>query len=245
VAESYKEKNVVMGIILGTGNNACYREDVKSILPEHRKGYDKEYMIINIEWGQFPKVPRTKYDKKLDKLTPNPGHQYLEKMVSGMYLGEICRLVMMEMIKKGELLKKEDAKIFEKEYAMVSADVSDIENDKTKNLLKAEQILIKIGVKEQTQRDRRIIKKIAELISDRAGNVVAMGIASVIQKIDPKLIKKHTVAIDGSVYEKYYNFPKKIRQGLKVLLGIKEKKIKLVLSKDGSGKGAAIISASV
>lgn len=52
-------------------------------------------MIINIEWGAFDNekavLPVTAYDNALDVATENPGKQIFEKMISGMYLGEISR----------------------------------------------------------------------------------------------------------------------------------------------------------
>ena len=52
-------------------------------------------MIINIEWGAFDNekvvLPVTKYDTRLDRDTENSGKQIFEKMISGMYLGEIAR----------------------------------------------------------------------------------------------------------------------------------------------------------
>jgi hexokinase len=52
-------------------------------------------MIVNIEWGAYDNekvvLPVTKYDIALDRATENPGKQIFEKMISGMYLGEIAR----------------------------------------------------------------------------------------------------------------------------------------------------------
>lgn len=52
-------------------------------------------MIINIEWGAFDNekrvLPITKFDKRLDEATENVGCQIFEKMISGLYLGELTR----------------------------------------------------------------------------------------------------------------------------------------------------------
>jgi hexokinase len=62
-------------------------------------------------------------------------------------------------------------------------------------------------------------------------------------KIDPDLAAMHTVAIDGSVFEKHPTFAANMKEALKELFGAKASYVKLVLAKDGSGKGAAIIAA--
>lgn len=52
-------------------------------------------MIINIEWGAFDNekvvLPFSEYDEQLDRATENPGKQLFEKMISGLYLGEVAR----------------------------------------------------------------------------------------------------------------------------------------------------------
>jgi hexokinase len=61
--------------------------------------------------------------------------------------------------------------------------------------------------------------------------------------MDPELSARHTVAVDGSVYEKHPGFAGNIKASLAGLFGRRASSIELVLSKDGSGKGAAIIAA--
>ena len=61
--------------------------------------------------------------------------------------------------------------------------------------------------------------------------------------MDPELKRKHTVAIDGTLYEKYPGFNGKIVSVLESLFNKKVSNIDLVLAKDGSGRGAAIIAA--
>ena len=51
-----------------------------------------------------------------------------------------------------------------------------------------------------------------------------------------------TVAIDGSVFEHYPYFKEDMQIALLEMLG-ESKKVKLELSPDGSGKGAALIAA--
>lgn len=46
-------------------------------------------------------LPRTSYDVTIDETSNKPGEQAFEKMIAGLYLGEIFRLVMCEMIDEG------------------------------------------------------------------------------------------------------------------------------------------------
>jgi len=229
VARSYSDRNCDIGVIIGTGTNACYPECIKNIvkLPGHAKGSGE--MIINIEWGNFNKLGLTSYDIALDKASDNPGKQILEKMVSGMYLGRLAGLVLKERLKiKGE---------FKSEYMSV------IEGDNTKNLARTEAILKKTGMTSPGMDDKKFTKNVCRIVSRRAARLSAACIAAIIKKMDLDLSRKHTVAIDGSVYEKHRTFKVDIIACLKDAFGRKSSRIKIVLAKDGSGKGAAIIAA--
>jgi len=103
VARSYADPTCDLGVIMGTGTNACYREKLSNI-PKLRGPDPEEYMIVNMEWGNFDKLRLTRYDNKLDEASVNPDAMYLEKMVSGMYLGEITRLILIDLIKRDLIL---------------------------------------------------------------------------------------------------------------------------------------------
>jgi hexokinase len=61
--------------------------------------------------------------------------------------------------------------------------------------------------------------------------------------MDPELIKKHSVGIDGTLYEKYPGFKDKMTSVFKEIYPEKSSSFDLVLAKDGSGMGAAVIAA--
>ena len=51
-------------------------------------------MLVNLESGCFDGWPQGDYDRELDANTNNPRDHLLEKMTSGAYLGELCRLTL-------------------------------------------------------------------------------------------------------------------------------------------------------
>lgn len=112
IASSYVDPEMKIGCIFGTGCNAAYMEDCGSIPKlDHMKLPADTPMAINCEWGAFDNehkvLPRTDYDKIVDKDSPRPGQQAFEKMIAGLYLGEIFRLVLVD------LHENRDCKIFE------------------------------------------------------------------------------------------------------------------------------------
>lgn len=47
----------------------------------------------------------TEFDVAVDELSLNPGKQRFEKMISGMYLGEIVRNILIDFTKRGLLFR--------------------------------------------------------------------------------------------------------------------------------------------
>uniref|UniRef100_A0A452ZL29 Phosphotransferase n=2 Tax=Aegilops tauschii subsp. strangulata TaxID=200361 RepID=A0A452ZL29_AEGTS len=95
----YMDNDVVAAIILGTGTNAAYVEHANAI-PKWTGLLPKSgNMVINTEWGSFKsdKLPLSEYDKALDFESLNPGEQIYEKLISGMYLGEIVRRILLKL----------------------------------------------------------------------------------------------------------------------------------------------------
>lgn len=97
----------LIGAIFGTGTNAAYVEDRARIekLSLLKESYQSEHpvMIINTEWGAWfdrtpSALPGCIYDHILDRQSPTPGEQLFEKRTSGLYLGELARLAIVDLI---------------------------------------------------------------------------------------------------------------------------------------------------
>ncbi len=243
VARSYRDHNCDIGVILGTGTNACYREKVLNILKWKGRKNPGANMVVNIEWGNFNKITPTIYDKLLDECSVNPGQQILEKMVSGMYLSEIARLIIRDFIEKKILFGGLSLSAFDGAQCFKAEYMSRIETDRTSRLSGINSLLKELGVLKSSFEDRRHIKKICNLVAKRAANISAAVLAGVITKIDRNLSRRHIVAVDGTVYEKYPGFSGNMKFALRRIFGKSSNKIKMVLTKDGSGIGAAVIAA--
>ncbi|TFY73041.1 hypothetical protein EWM64_g10971, partial [Hericium alpestre] len=104
LSRAYTGGSCVLGAIFGTGTNGAYVEQVSNIHklrnnPVYKKGGE---MIINTEWGAFNNsrtvLPTTPFDNKVDRESINPHKQAFEKYISGMYLGEIVRNILLALI---------------------------------------------------------------------------------------------------------------------------------------------------
>lgn len=237
MAGSYSDPRCDMGVIIGTGTNACYPEKTSRVNVAGHAG-KKDEVIINIEWGNFNKTDRTYYDRMLDRSSTNVGRQIFEKMVSGMYLGEITRLVLLDVL--GRTISGSAA--IKDRYSFRTEYMSVIEGDGSRGQAKTNRILRALGV-ETTPYERRAARAVCAIVSRRAARLAASAITAVVTRMDSRLERRHTIAIDGSVYEKHPTFAKKMREAFDEIIGKKASRIEMKLVKDGSGKGAAITAA--
>ena len=242
VHKSYADPSCDMGVILGTGTNACYPEKIARILKCTEQGTFRE-MIVNMEWGGFNQLKTNIYDHILDSASLNPGKQMFEKMVSGMYLGEIARLVIVEMMEQGLLFRGTDPAVFSRPYLLTAKHLSMMaQGDDRERILQA-PLFTEFPLRDVSEFDRQIIREVCRIVFTRAAQLAAAAIAAVVVWMDENLEWEHTVAIDGSLFEKYQGFRGHMIEILHDLFGDRGSRIKLELATDGSGIGSAIIAA--
>ena len=208
-------------------------------------------MAINCEYGAFDNehivLPRTPYDVVIDETSPRPGQQAFEKMIAGLYLGEIFRLVLVDLHENKHLIfENQDISKLKKAYSLDASFLSQIEEDPFENLQETHDILAqKVGI-EATKPELELCRRLAELIGTRAARLSACGVAAIAKK---KNIKTCHVGADGSVFNKYPHFKARGAQALRDILDWPQKKrgekdpIVMIAAEDGSGVGAALIAA--
>ncbi|KAF3939756.1 Hexokinase-1 [Dactylella cylindrospora] len=245
IASSYTDQTTKIGCIFGTGCNAAYFEDCGEIPKLEHMGLPPDMpMAINCEWGAFDNehyvLPRTVYDAMIDEQSPRPGQQAFEKMIAGYYLGEIMRLVLLDLAEKSDvqMFERQDLSKLRVQYYLDSSFLSEIEADPWENLSETEILFEKkLGIT-TTEQERKLIRRLAELIGLRAARLSACGIAAIVTK---KNLSPCSVGADGSVFNKYPHFKERNAAALKEILGHNDVVVKP--AEDGSGVGAALIAA--
>nr|XP_030145954.1 hexokinase-2 isoform X2 [Taeniopygia guttata] len=240
----YDDQNCEVGLIVGTGTNACYMEEMRHIdLVEGDEGR----MCINMEWGAFGDDGvlndiRTEFDREIDMGSLNPGKQLFEKMISGMYMGELVRLILVKMAKEGLLFGGRLTPDLLTTGHFETRFVSAIEKEK-EGLQKAHEILSKLGL-EPSQEDCLATLRVCQIVSTRSASLCGATLAAVLRRIkDNKGVDRlrSTVGVDGSVYKKHPHFARLLHKTVRKLLPDCE--IRFIRSEDGSGKGAAMVTA--
>ncbi|CUH94960.1 hypothetical protein P22_1029 [Propionispora sp. 2/2-37] len=232
---AYSHPGTAIGSICGTGHNTAYLEP--------NAPWNNGPMVINLESGNFDKLPVNSYDEQLDCASEKPGAQRLEKMISGRYIGELLQIVIQYMLAKGLLPHhtKQVSDFLAKPNRFTGADVSLLIEDQTTDLEKISAWLQKrLDVTQSTRLDREALQTIASLIATRSARLVAATFIGILHRIDPQRERKYVIAIDGSLYEKLPGYADSIHRAIAEVYQNKAHQITTILSKDGSGLGAAI-----
>lgn len=240
---AWKDHKCRIGLIIGTGSNACYVEKIEKV--ENFVGEsDKSHVIINTEWGAFGNngaldFIRTKYDREIDEQSNEPGLQIQEKMISGYYLGELIRLILVDFTKSGRMFDGHVSDLLNEHNRFHTKYVSKIEADIPGSFNHCRAVLNELGLSNASTQDCANVRYICECISRRAANLVSSGISTLINRIEEPNV---TVGVDGSLYRFHPHFHnlmnRQIRQLVKSHLSFK-----IMLSEDGSGRGAALVAA--
>ncbi|KAJ8985702.1 hypothetical protein NQ317_014351 [Molorchus minor] len=169
----------------------------------------------------------------------NPGKQKQEKMISGMYMGELVRLALERFTKEGLLFGGKGSDMLFERGRFYTKYVSEIESDPPGVFNNLREICEELGLKHATEQDYINIRYICECISRRSAHLVSAGLATLLNKIGEK---KVTIGIDGSVYRFHPHFHNLMMEKIKELID-PSIEFDLMLSEDGSGRGAALVAA--
>ncbi|KAK2398286.1 hexokinase-1 [Trifolium repens] len=242
----YWDNDVKVAVILGTGTNACYIEQISSIpkLQGHISSFGK--MVISTEWGAFSNgLPLTVFDREMDAASINPGQQIFEKTISGMYLGEIVRRVLFNMAEEEGLFGISVPQKLSTPFILGTPDLCAMQQDNSGDLHAVGSLLYEKAGVESNLGERKTVLEVCETIVKRGGSLAGAGIVGILQKMEEDskgLIfgKRSVVAIDGRGVQWTY-----LQGSVKEILGT-EKSNNLVIehSKDGSGIGGALLAAS-
>uniref|UniRef100_A0A6N2L491 Phosphotransferase n=1 Tax=Salix viminalis TaxID=40686 RepID=A0A6N2L491_SALVM len=239
----YDDADTVAAVIIGTGTNACYLERADAIIKCQGHLITSGCMAVNMEWGNFwsSHLPRTSYDIDLDLESPNPNDQGFEKMISGIYLGDIVRRVILRMSQEAPLLAA-------------------MHEDDSPELKEVDKILKEtLEISEVSLKVRKLVVRICDVVTRRAARLAAAGIAGILKKIgrdgsggvaggrsrsDPEM-RRTVVAIEGGLYTRYMMFREYLHEALNEILGEDvAQHVILKVTEDGSGIGGALLAAA-
>ncbi|MBZ3885695.1 Glucokinase [Sciurus carolinensis] len=200
----YEDRQCEVGMIVGTGCNACYMEEMQNV--ELVEG-DEGRMCVNTEWGAFGDSGELdefllEYDRMVDESSANPGQQLYEKLIGGKYMGELVRLVLLKLVDENLLFHGEASEQLRTRGAFETRFVSQVESD-SGDRKQIHNILSTLGLRPSAT-DCDIVRRACESVSTRAAHMCSAGLAGVINRMRESRsedVMRITVGVDGSVYK--------------------------------------------
>ncbi|KAJ5953674.1 Hexokinase [Penicillium verhagenii] len=250
IAAHYQDPQVKIGSVFSTGCNAAYMEECKLIPKIAETGLpNTAKVIINTEYGSFDNdrkvLPLTPFDRQIDRESVHPGVQIYEKMVSGLYIGEMLRLILVTLHEEGRLFKGQDITRLRTENSLEASFLSVGELDLSEDLdTMREEFEDTLSLKPALH-ELKICRYLIGLVATRAARLYACGIAAICKK---KNMRRCHVGVDGSVFNKYSGFKGRAAQGLRDIFDWPPEELELIAlnpSEDGSVVGAALAVALV
>ncbi|VDM01430.1 unnamed protein product [Schistocephalus solidus] len=211
-----EDRKCAIGLIVGTGTNAAYIEKSENVPFMHQilasrnsPPITDESVIINMEWGAFGEegdldTYLTPYDKLIDKESLHPGKQIFEKMVSGMYLGELVRLIILDLVDQKLLFRGDLPESLKTCHSFPTKYITETERDPPHLFYSTHYMLTEdLNVPIVEPIDDRVVRYACEIVARRAAYLAGAGIAALLHKLDRKHV---TVGIDGSLYKFHTRF---------------------------------------
>jgi len=191
-------------------------------------------------------MQNTEFDQLVDKNSINPGLQMFEKRVSGMFLGEILRRVLLSLIDRNRLFNGRSSDILDKQHGIDTSPMSGIAEDSSPHLKKVQEIIAKtFGISDPSAEECRAVKLVSDAIARRSARFAAVAVSAVafhsgrFASATPQ--KPVDIGADGSLVEFYPNYVQMCLSACEEILGSgADKRLRIGLAKDGSGVGAAL-----
>ncbi|XP_064487173.1 hexokinase-2-like [Ornithodoros turicata] len=243
VKGAFLDPNCAIGLILGTGSNACYLEKLDRIEKWEGERCDEESdeVVIDIEWGAFGdngvlNFIKTDFDKALDENSLLVNSFTFEKLFSGKHLGELVRIVLVKLVREKMLFEGRASETILTGRSLKSADISQLEGDDGES--RAREIFARLGYIKASDDDIAIARYVCGVVSARAAQLVSICLAVLLERMQKPTV---TIAIDGSVYKHHPRFHTLMTEYISTMAP--NRPFKLMLAEDGSGKGAGLVAA--
>ncbi|CAL9130884.1 unnamed protein product [Musa acuminata var. zebrina] len=255
----YDDVDTVAAVIIGYGTNACYVERSDAIIKYQGLLTDSGFMIVNMEWGNFwsSHLPRTCYDIALDDESPNRNDQGYEKMISGMYLGEIVRRVLHRIAEVSDIFG-DSAHHLSVPFILRTPLMAAMHEDDSPDLREVGRILEEsLQTSGLSLKAKMIVVRVCDMVTRRAARLAAAGIIGILKKIGRDgsggvasgrtkgKPRRTVVAIERGLYTNYSMFRVYMNEAITDILGQEiAQNVVLRVSEDGAGIGAALLAAA-
>ncbi|KAG9191626.1 hexokinase [Alternaria panax] len=259
LSRAYEDPSTRIAVILGTGFNISVHLPVSSLASTKYKGYAQRWLdeathvLVNTECSMFGKdvFPTTRWDEQLNDAHMRPDFQPFEHMISGRYIGEIVRLILVEAVQTAGLFSGEIPHQLAEPYTLDTGTIAAMEIDDSKYLTNATALFQSKHPlsKPPTYNDIHFIRQVSQLVSHRAAAFLATGIHALwalrtkSEGLMPASAGRMSIGCNGSVIEKYPLFRELCQSHLHELTtasGAKQNSVSLEIAVESAIYGAAV-----
>ncbi|XP_058769537.1 probable hexokinase-like 2 protein [Vicia villosa] len=242
----YYNRDNVAAITLGMSTKAAFAKPAQE--SEHAQSPNSNELIVSMEWGNFRSshLPLTPFDTSLDAESSNPGNGIFEKLISGMYLGEIARRVLLEIAQEAALFGSKVPPKLMTPYLLRSPDMAAMHQDTSEDReVVAEKLNEVFGITRSTKMAREVVAEVCDIVSERGARLAGAGILSIIKKLGRIENRKSVVTVEGGLYEHYRIFRNYLHSSVWEMLGDDfSDNVVVEHSHGGSGTGALFLAAA-
>ncbi|KAG8384214.1 hypothetical protein BUALT_Bualt04G0094700 [Buddleja alternifolia] len=240
----YSKEASVAAVTLGMGTDVAFIQSPKPI----KESLKSAEPVINMQWGNFKSshLPLTEYDTLLDAKSTNPGGRIFEKLISGMYLGEIVRRVLLKMAQEAALFGDCVPPKLATPYLLRSPDMAAMHQDTSEDYEVVEEKLKEIfGINNSTPMVRETVAEVCDIVAERGARLVGAGIVGIVKNLGRISNRKSVITIEGGLYEHYRIFRNYLHSSVWEMLGSElSDNVIIEHSHGGSGAGSIFLAAS-
>lgn len=259
LSQAYEDPSTRFAVILGTGFNISVHLPISSLAPAKYKGFPQKWLdeathvLVNTECSMFGKnvFPTTRWDEQLNDAHMRPDFQPFEHMISGRYLGELVRLIVVEAVQTAGLFSGEVPDHLAEPYSFDTGTIAAMEMDNSKHLTNATALFLSKHPlsKPPAYNDIRFVQQVSQLVSHRAAAFLATGIHALwvlrteAEGLVPSTAQHMSIGCNGSVIEKYPFFRELCQSHLDEMTtasGAQSKAISLEIAVESAIFGAAV-----
>ena len=250
LSRAYTDNGTRIALIFGTGMNAAIYLPTRAFTPlkfSSTRNSSATHVLVNAELSMFGKgiLPTTRWDDHLNAHHLLPDYQPFEYLITGAYLGEIVRLILVEATESAGLFNGLLPPPLAEPYTLNTHSIAVIEADTSSSLSQSRTLfsqLFPFSTPPNVQ-DLRFIQRTITCVSYRASAYLAAGIHALCalrnttEGIDPKnadqLDRVMSIGCNGSVINKYPGFKERC-QGL----------VDEMMDADGLGRGRVVLESA-
>ncbi|XP_027921260.1 probable hexokinase-like 2 protein [Vigna unguiculata] len=244
----YYNRESVAAVTLGTTTNAAYVEPAEEVASDSAQFPNSSELVISMEWGNFNslRLPLTSYDASVDAESSNPGSQVFEKLISGKYLGEVVRHVLLKLAKETALFGSTVPPKLMIPYLIRPSDMAAMHQDTSED---REIVGEKLGeifeIHNCCPMAREAVAEVCDIVAERGARLAGAGIVGIIKKLGRIKDRKSVVTVEGELYEHYRIFRNYLHSSVWQMLG-KDFSDNVIIehSHGGSGTGALFLAAA-